>query len=180
MGLSGVAAEPQRAFDAAQILRIGCYGSFNTTNAVVVDTDYGIAVKFLPILDYYYLVDTSVDVDLALPFDMVSGVPRIVPGFGLNTQLRLNLIPIPKMRSTIFVEGVLGLIIYGVPYPDNGTNINGERHLGFGIEYHIDKATTFLVAVRWFHTSNGDIYGAARNPAVNTIGVNFGFSSSLL
>ena len=64
--------------------------------------------------------------------------------------------------------------LYSQDYPENGTKLNGGWHLGGGFEYSLEKNTKLFAPIRWFHTSNNDVYGRERNPSVNALGIAIG------
>ncbi|MCG8571273.1 MAG: acyloxyacyl hydrolase [Spirochaetes bacterium] len=164
--------------DMSHTFQIGCYGSFDDMNSYIMDLHYGINFRFIKIARKYYLWDTSFEANMLMVFDFVNELPKIFPGFGINYYLRLHLFPIYKM--TFFIEGGWGLMGYTQQYPVNGTWLNGARQVGGGIKWNLNQWDALVITVRWYHTSNNDIFGRERNPAVDSIGVTMGFDLGFL
>ena len=74
----------------------------------------------------------------------------------------------------MFLEAVMSLVLYSKDYPENGTMLNGGWHLGGGLEYDLGNNSKLFAAIKWFHTSNNDIYGRERNPSINALGLGLG------
>ncbi len=154
-----------------QIYQFGNYHSFDSLNTSILDIRYGVSFEFFYINKKFHLIETLFDVNCVLAFkESREPFVEIVPGFGLNALVRINLIPI--LNDLVFIEGGYGLIAFAKPHPDDGTYINGVRNLGIG--YNI-KNNYFLVC-RWYHNSNADIAGRNKNPGLDTIGFSFGVS----
>ncbi|HPY87561.1 MAG TPA: acyloxyacyl hydrolase [Spirochaetota bacterium] len=161
--------------------KIGGYASFDSTRSGSMDINYGVSFQFFRILKFYYIIDFSFESNIFFVFDEYNKFPRLTVGFGLiSCSLRFHIIPIPVIKCSLFIEGIIGLVIYTQSYPDNGTNINGMRHLGGGIEYYINDYSSLFFSLLWFHTSNNDVYGRERNPSLNSIGLSIGFKLSFL
>jgi hypothetical protein len=58
--------------------------------------------------------------------------------------------------------------------PPNGSHFNFEVENGPGITYRLKDNLYLLTGVRFLHLSNARIYGAERNPGINTLGGYFG------
>ena len=167
--------------DIGHYFRFGTYRMYKNENTSMYEVDYGVSFSFFRIMNYYYFTDMTLSSSITLSLDDKHGHPRAIPGFGIiNYGLRLHLIPIPIIRSTVFVEGTVGLVAYARKYPDGGTIFNGGRHIGAGVEHFFKDGGSFFVSFRWFHTSNNNALGRNRNPGLNAIGLSFGFKSPIL
>jgi hypothetical protein len=106
-------------------------------------------------------------------------LPDFNAGFGfINYYLRIFLFPVYQV--SVFIEGGFGLVYYLNPFPENGTSLNGARQLGGGLKWKINDHDHFVITVRWYHTSNNDVYGRERNPGLDTLGITAGFDLSFL
>ncbi len=149
----------------------GSYLALYSTNTGIIDAGYDAVFRVLRLTPDYNLLDISLGADILFILDGNNSMPRFIPGIGVNAGGRLYVLPIRKIRSRIFLEVILGFVVYAREYPDNGTYINFARHLGLGVEYRVNDYSEFFAAARWFHTSNADLYGRERNPGLNGIGI---------
>ena len=168
----------KRWADVCQTFHMGAYASFDEMDIVIMDLHYGILLKLIRIANLYYLFDMSFESNLIIPFGTKNDLPSLNIGFGIiNYYLRIFLFPIYNV--SIFIEGGWGIVGYVNPYPENGTNFNGARQVGGGFKWRINDNDTFVLTVRWYHTSNNDVYGREHNPGVDTIGITAGFDFSV-
>jgi hypothetical protein len=141
-------------------------------------------LKLIDINQNFNLLDIGIGLNGMLAFDMVNEPQednfghirpkngRTTFGFELNWNVRLYIIPIPKINSRIFIDGCgMSLVVYSREFPDTGTYINIGTNVGLGIEYPINNYKAYTI-LKWFHTSNGDVY--ENNPALNTVGIVIG------
>jgi len=152
-------------------LTIANYSSYQD-NIGILEAGYDLIFVIPYISPEYNIMDFGIGLSSLFVFDNI-GNPRIpVFGFGLNGSMRLYTPAIKKAR--LFLEGIMSLVIYSKEYPANGTMLNGGWHLGGGIEYCTVNNARFFSKVLWFHTSNNDVYGRDRNPAINALGLAVG------
>jgi hypothetical protein len=138
------------------------------SNIGVIETGYDFIWNF-PTFKNYQLMDLGIGLSGLFIFDD-TGSPRTpVMGLGINGNMRIYTPAIRKSR--LFLDGIMGLVLYSKNYPENGTKLNGGWHLGGGFEYSLEKNTKLFASIRWFHTSNNDVYGRNRNPSVNALGI---------
>jgi hypothetical protein len=160
---------------------LGYYSSYFDDNIQILQGGYEAVLRLIDIKPNFNLLDVSIGLNGLLAYDMVNEVKkdnfgherpkngRTTIGFELNWNVRIYLIPIPKINSRIFVEGCgMSLVVYSREFPETGTHLNIGTNIGLGMEYPINayKAYTTL---KWFHTSNGKTY--ENNPALNTVGI---------
>ncbi|MDR1748148.1 MAG: hypothetical protein LBR47_03725, partial [Spirochaetaceae bacterium] len=112
----------------------GSYLALYSTNTGIIDAGYDMVFRVLRLAPDYNLFDISIGADILFILDGKNSMPRFIPGIGVNAGGRLYVLPIRKIRSRIFLEGILGFVVYAREYPDNGTYINFARHLGLGVE----------------------------------------------
>jgi len=163
---------------------LGYYSSYFDDNIKILQGGYDAILKLIDITPSFNLLDIGIGLNGLLAFDMVNEIQtdnfgherlkngRTTVGFELNWNVRIYVIPIPKINSRIFVEGCgLSLVVYSRKFPETGTKVNIGTNLGLGMEYPINnfKGHTIL---KWFHSSNGDVY--ENNPALNTVGIIMG------
>ena len=160
---------------------LGYYSSYFDDNIQVLQCGYEAALKLIHITPAFNLLDFGIGLNGLLAYDMVNRIQkdnfgnerpkngRMTVGFELNWNVRVYIIPIPKINSRIFAEGCgMSLVIYSRKFPENGTHVNIGTNLGLGIEYPINNCKAYTV-LKWFHTSNGKPY--KNNPALNTVGI---------
>lgn len=140
---------------------------------------YDAILQLINITPDFNLIDVGLGLNGLLAFDdrggSAKGRPvnaRITPGFEANWNLRLYVLPIPPIKSAVFLEGLgMTFIVYSREYPDNGTKINIGSHVGLGVQYPINKFKGYTT-LRLFHSSNGKQF--EHNPALNAIGLLMG------
>jgi Lipid A 3-O-deacylase (PagL). len=140
--------------------------------------DYGL--KFIRLNPDYNLIDFGLGANIILAYGQKNDpsrerpdYTRIVPGFEANWNIRLYLLPIKKINTRIYLEGMgITFVYYTKPFPDNGTRINIGSHVGLGMDYRINSELRGFASLRLMHTSNGKEY--IRNPAINAIGITTG------
>jgi hypothetical protein len=158
---------------------LGLYSSYFDDNISAMQTGYDCILKLINITPDFNLIDFGFGLNVLMAFDDKGGSEngrpinaRITPGFELNWSLRLYVIPIPKINSRIFLEGLgMSLIVYTREYPDNGTYVNIGSHVGLGMEYLVNNHKAYTT-LRLFHSSNGKSY--ENNPALNAVGILMG------
>jgi hypothetical protein len=160
---------------------LGYYSSYFDDNIQVLQAGYDAVLNLIDITPNFNLLDVGIGLNGLLAYDMVNEVQkdnfgherpkngRITVGFELDWSVRMYIIPIPKINSRIFVDfrGIT-LVVYSREFPDTGTNGNIGTHIGLGMEYPINKYKAYTM-LKWFHTSNGDVY--ENNPALNAVGI---------
>ena len=169
-----------------QRIYCGFYDSFGDEKANVLQAGYDAVLNLINITPAWHLLDFSLGLDVMFVRDQVNRESkdnfghirqtdnRLIPGFELNWCVRLYLFSIPRIRTSIFVEGLgITLVIYTKPYPDNGTHVNIGTHLGFGMKFRINDSLDGYTTLRLFsHTSNGQ--AEETNPALDMVGLILG------
>jgi len=163
---------------------LGYYSSYFDDNIKVLQGGYDGVLKLININPDFNLLDIGIGLNGLLAFDMVNEIQtdnfgherpkngRMTVGFELNWNVRIYIIPIPKINSRIFIEGCgMSLVVYSRKFPETGTNVNIGTNLGLGMEYPINNFKGYTT-LKWFHSSNGDVY--ENNPALNTVGIIMG------
>ena len=170
IGFSSLYSQENKCLDYGHSMSIGNYNSY-TNNIGVIEAGYDFIWNF-PTFKDYQLMDIGVGLSGLFVFDD-KGSPRTpILGLGVNGSMRIYTPSIRKSR--LFLDGIISLVLYSKNYPENGTKQNGEWHLGGGFEYLLEKHTKLFASIRWFHTSNNDVYGRERNPSVNALGIAIG------
>jgi hypothetical protein len=157
---------------------LGLY-SIYFDNTMLMQVGYDCVLKLVNINQNFNLIDLGIGLNALMAFDDKGGSnnerpinARITPGFELNWSIRLYVLPIQKINSRVFLEGLgMSLIVYSREYPDTGTYINIGSHVGAGMEYLINHYKGYT-SLRLFHSSNGKSY--ENNPALNAIGIIMG------
>lgn len=164
---------------------LGFYSSYFDDDIRMLQAGYDCALKLVHLRPWFNLLDISLGLDALFAFDEVHSPrednfgnirpshARITPGFELNWNLRLYIIPIPPIKGRIFLEGLgITLVVYTRQFPDtgsaSGSYVNIGSHAGIGIEFPINDFRAYT-ALRLFHSSNGKRY--EKNPALNAIGI---------
>jgi hypothetical protein len=171
----------QRHFE--QRIYLGLYDSFGNEKANVVQAGYDALLNLIEINPSWYLFDFCLGFDVLFVRDQVStessswyGEPRttenrLIPAFELNWGVRLHFLPIPKIKTTLYLEAVpITFFVYTQPYPDSGTHINIGTHIGLGFKSQINDTLNLFMTLRMFsHTSNGQ--PEASNPSLDMVGL---------
>jgi hypothetical protein len=160
---------------------LGYYSSYFDDNIQLLQGGYDAVLKLINITPEFNLMDVGVGLNGLLAYDMVNEVQkdnlgherpkngRMTVGFELNWNVRIYVILIQRIDSRIFIEGCgMSLVVYSREFPETGTHVNIGTNIGLGMEYPINNYKTYTT-LKWFHTSNGDIY--ENNPALNTVGI---------
>ncbi|MCL2319582.1 MAG: acyloxyacyl hydrolase [Treponema sp.] len=176
-----------------QRIYFGYYNSYYDDNINLLQGGYDAVLKLIDITPQFNLIDFSVGLDVLTAFDKVNESQkdnfgnirpdhsRITPGFELNWCVRLFVIPIPKISSRIYLEGLgMTLVVYTRKFPDintptgkaTGSIVNIGSHVGAGMEFQINEKLKAYTTVRLFHASNGKEY--EHNPALNAVGMILG------
>jgi hypothetical protein len=163
---------------------LGYYSSYFDDNIQLLQGGYDAALKLMNIAPEFNLMDVGIGLNGLLAYDMVNEVQkdnfgherpkngRMTVGFELNWNIRIYVIPIQKINSRIYIEGCgMSLVVYSRKFPETGTHVNIGTNVGLGMEYPINNYKAYTT-LKWFHTSNGDIY--ENNPALNTVGIIMG------
>jgi hypothetical protein len=158
---------------------LGLYSSYFDDDIKLIQTGYDCVLKLININQNFNLIDFGIGLNVLMAFDDNGGSnngrpvnARITPGFELNWSIRLYVLPIPKINSKIFFEGLgMSLIVYTREYPDTGSYVNIGSHVGLGMEYPINNYKGYT-SLRLFHSSNGKSY--ENNPALNAVGIIIG------
>jgi hypothetical protein len=145
---------------------------------------YDAVIKLIHITPSFNLLDVGIGLNGLLAFDMVNEIQkdnfgnerpkngRMTVGFELNWNVRIYVLPIPKISSRIFIEGCgMSLVVYSREFPETGTYVNIGTNVGLGMEYPKNNFMAYTT-LKWFHTSNGKPYD--NNPALNTVGIIMG------
>jgi hypothetical protein len=163
---------------------LGYYSSYFDDNIQLLQGGYDAVLKIINITPNFNLLDIGIGLNGLLAYDMVNEIQkdnfgherpkngRLTVGFELNWNVRIYVIPIPKINSRIFIEGCgMSLVVYSREFPETGTHVNIGTNIGLGVEYPINNYKAYTI-LKWFHTSNGDTYD--NNPALNTVGIIIG------
>jgi hypothetical protein len=163
---------------------LGYYSSYFDNNIQLLQGGYDAVLKLINITPNFNLLDIGIGLNGLLAFDMINEVQednfgherpkngRMTVGFELNWNIRIYIIPVRKINSRIFIEGCgMSLVIYSREFPRTGTYVNIGTNVGLGLEYPINNYKAYTT-LKWFHSSNGDIY--ENNPALNTVGIIMG------
>ena len=164
--------EKNKILNFGHKLTIGNYNSYTNDNIGIIEAGYDFVLNFPYLNENYNLMDYGIGLSGLFAFDGTENLRSPVLGLGVNGGMRLFSQYFWKTR--VFLEGIMSLVIYSKEYPENGTIVNGGWHLGGGLEYSINGDTNIFMAIRWFHTSNNDIYGRDRNPSINAVGIGIG------
>jgi len=170
-----------RHFD--QRIYLGFYDSFGGEKANVLQAGYDAVLNLINITPAWHLLDICLGFDILFvrdqieteSQDMVGHVRhtdnRLIPAFELNWGVRLYFLPIPKIKTTLYLEAApITFVIYTKPYPDGGTHINIGTHVGFGFKFPINELLSCYTTIRFFsHTSNGQ--PEETNPALDMVGI---------
>jgi len=166
-----------------QRISLGFYDSFGDEKANILQAGYDAVLNLFNITPSWYLMDFSLGLDVFFVRDQINKESkdnfghirhtenRLIPGFELNWGFRLYLIPVPKIKTSIFFEGqLITLVVYAKPYPDTGTRVNVGTHIGFGFKFAINETLNAYTTIRIFsHTSNGQ--AEETNPALDMVGL---------
>jgi len=163
---------------------LGYYSSYFDDNIRLFQCGYDAVFKLFNITPNFNILDAGIGLNGLLAYDMVKEIQkdksgherpkngRMTPGFELNWNVRLYVIPIPKINSRIFVEGCgMSLVVYSRKFPETGTHVNIGTNVGLGMEFPMNNHKAYTT-LKWFHTSNGDVY--ENNPALNAVGLLLG------
>jgi hypothetical protein len=163
---------------------LGYYSSYFDDHIQLLQGGYEAVLKLIDITPNFNLLDIGIGLNGLLAYDMVNEIQtdnwghkrpkngRATFGFELNWNIRLFVIPIPAIYSRIYIEGCgMSLVVYSREFPETGTHVNVGTYLGLGMEYPLNNCKGYTT-LRWFHTSNGDVY--ENNPALNTVGIIMG------
>lgn len=174
----------KRNFD--QRIYLGFYDSFGDEKANILQAGYDAVLNLINITPAWHLFDFSLGVDILLVRDQIEKETkdnfghvrhtdnRFIVGFELNWCVRLYFLPIPRIKTTVFAEGLgMTLVVYTKPYPDTGTHVNVGTHLGLGMNFQINNTLSGYATARFFfHTSNGQ--AEKTNPALDAAGLIIG------
>jgi len=167
----------------AQRIYVGLYDSFGDEKANVVQAGYDAVLNLIELKPDWYLFDVCLGLDVLFVRDQIEkqssswyGEPRttenrLIPALELNWGVRLYFLPIPKIKTTLYLEAVpITLVVYTQPYPDSGTHVNIGTHVGFGFKSRINDTLHVFTTVRFFsHTSNGQ--QEETNPSLDMVGL---------
>jgi len=164
--------ENKKLLDFGHRITIGHYDSYTNDNIGIAEAGYDFILNFPYIKPNYNLMDLGIGLSGLFAFDSMGNIREPVLGLGVNGSMRVYT---PSLRQIqMFLEAVMSLVLYSKDYPENGTMLNGGWHLGGGLEYDLENNSKLFAAIKWFHTSNNDIYGRERNPSINALGLGLG------
>jgi hypothetical protein len=87
-------------------------------------------------------------------------------GFSWSFLFRLHFPLDDERRTTLFLDGGVGLLIAADEVPEGGTNLNFLPQLGVGASHRLGDGPGRIVGgVRWHHISNARIDGEENNPS---------------
>ena len=169
-----------------QRIYFGLYNSFGDEKSNVVQVGYDAVLNMINIRPAWNLLDLYLGLDMLAVRDQInkevvdnfghirSTDNRLIPAFELNWGVRLHFLPVPKIKTSLYLEAVpMSLVVYAKPYPDAGTRVNVGTHLGLGMKYSINDKLKGYTTVRIFsHTSNGK--PEVNNPALDMVGLVMG------
>jgi hypothetical protein len=163
---------------------LGYYSSYFDDNIQLLQGGYEGVLRLIDIKPNFNLLDIGIGLNGIIAYDIVNEIQtdnwgherpkngRTTYGFELNWNVRVFLIPIPKINARIYAEGCgMSLVVYSREFPETGTHVNIGTNIGIGIEYPINNYKAFTT-LKWYHTSNGDVY--ENNPGLNTAGIIIG------
>ena len=93
-------------------------------------------------------------------------------GFGLSGVMRHHFKEWD--RGTFFGDVSFGPWYGFDEVPVGGTHFNFVTRVGVGATHRLENDTRLLAGVRWFHLSNAQIKGKARNPSINGVEIYLG------
>ncbi len=121
---------------------------------------------------YYFFDNVSINLELAAgytEFVARGGAPSGETGnFGFDVLLRWHFL---KGKDwSLYADGGCGFRYFGPEsFPANGTHVNWTPQVGLGATYAIKDNLSLMGGARWFHVSNGGIYGDNRNPGYDSV-----------
>lgn len=74
---------------------------------------------------------------------------------GLDGGVNLRWHPLATRGWSPFVEFGVGLLATSEEFPEGGTNLNGIRHTGVGVEFDLNEHLRLVAGLRQQHVSNG-------------------------
>ena len=174
----------QRHFD--QRIYLGFYDSFGDEKVNILQAGYDAVINLIDISPAWHLLDLSLGLDVLIARDQLTKETkdnfghtrhtenRIIPGFEANWACRLYFLNIPKIKTSLFIEGLgMTFAVFAKPYPDTGTRVNIGTHLGLGMKFQINELLNGYATARVFsHFSNGQ--AEENNPALDLAGLIIG------
>ena len=115
-----------KIFNLDHRITIGNYNSYWNDNIDLLEAGYDFILNILHITPEYNISNFGIGLSSLFVFDNIHNPRHPVFGFGINGSVRLYS-PI-IIKTNLFVEGIISLVIYTEDYPQNGTMINGGLH----------------------------------------------------
>jgi len=137
---------------------LGYYSSYFDDSIQLLQAGYDAVLSLINITPKFNLLDVGIGLNGLLAYDMVNEVQkdnlgyerpkngRMTIGFELNWNVRIYIMPIPKIDSRIFIEGCgMSLVVYSREFPETGTHVNIGTNLGLGMEYPIKNSKGYTI-----------------------------------
>jgi len=166
-------AQNNKAFDTGNRITLGTYNEFNSVSKrglMEMGYDYIFSTAYLT--PTYSLFDIGIGLKVIFVWDDIGRFEVPTVGFALDIPLRIYAPSVKAAR--LYAETDIRMVMYTKDYPPNGTLFNVGWLIGPGMEYKLNDGTRLFGTLGYWHSSNGNIYGKERNPAVNGIGNTFG------
>lgn len=77
-------------------------------------------------------------------------------------------------RSSVFLEGALGISDAAIAAPPRGTRFNYLAMGSGGVLVRLRRRVHAVAALQWIHVSNNSLKGAGRNPDIEAVGPRLG------
>lgn len=78
-------------------------------------------------------------------------------------------------RSSVFIEGGVGISDAAIAAPPRGTRFNYLATGAAGVLVRLRPRVHALAALQWLHVSNNSLKGPGRNPDIEAVGPRVGF-----
>ncbi len=126
---------------------------------------------------YYFFDNLSINLELAAgytEFNSRGGAPAGDTGnFGFDVLLRYHFLKGKDWRGakwSLYADGGCGFRYFGPEsFPANGTHVNWTPQAGLGATYELKNNWSLMGGARFFHVSNGNIYGGNKNPGYDSL-----------
>jgi hypothetical protein len=166
-------ARDNKTIDTGNRITLGTYNEFNSeSKRGLMEIGYDFILSTAYLTPAYNLFDFGIGLKALFIWDDIGRFEVPTVGFALDIPIRIYAPAIKAAR--LYAEAAIRMIMYTEDYPPNGTWLNVGWLIGPGMEYTLNDGTRLFGTLGYWHSSNGNIYGKERNPAVNGIGVTFG------